>query len=183
MTSTRHFSSLSRGLLVRIWLRSRLGKRIKLGVNVSIRAPWLLWVNKDGMISIGDGSVISQNTSITAAGGNVVIGRNCYINRNCCIGARDLISLGDHVAIGPGVVMVDSGKDQSARLRGDNRRDKIEPISIGSWSWVGANAVILPGVHIGVGSVVAAGAVVTKSVADRVIVAGVPAIPIGLVPN
>lgn len=49
------------------------------------------------------------------------------------------------------------------------------PIAVGDYAWIGAGAIILPGVTIGEGAVVAAGAVVTKDVAPRMIVAGNPA--------
>jgi acetyltransferase-like isoleucine patch superfamily enzyme len=52
---------------------------------------------------------------------------------------------------------------------------RSEPVSIGDGTWIGTGALILPGVHVGAGCVIAAGAVVTESVPDDTLVGGVPA--------
>ncbi len=70
--------------------------------------------------------------------------------------------------------------DAIRRLAGEHvRPDEIRPVEIGSNVWIGANAMILPGVRIGDDAVVAAHAVVNKDVPDGGVVGGVPARVIG----
>ena len=58
-------------------------------------------------------------------------------------------------------------------------RDCPAPIEIDDYAWIGSRATVLPGVKIGKGAVVAAGAVVTKDVTPYLVVGGVPARPLG----
>jgi len=90
----------------------------------------------------------------------------CYIN------ARNGVELGDFVNLGPGVGLVSANHDPE-----DNDRWlDAPPIRIGSHSWVGMNAVVLPGVELGPRTVVGAGAVVTASFPQgRCVLAGNPA--------
>ena len=77
--------------------------------------------------------------------------------------------------------IVSQTHDASALLKGLKYRETMEtdrPIMIGDNVWIGAAAVILPGVTIGNDSIVAAGAVVSRDVPPRTLVAGVPARPI-----
>jgi len=107
---------------------------------------------------------------------NISVGDNVYINRNTFITARDPVEIGNNVLIGPNVV-INTGNHTFADpnvpivMQGHTS----EKIVIEDDVWIGANAIILKGVRIGKGSVVAAGAVVTKSVEPYTVVAGVPA--------
>ena len=107
---------------------------------------------------------------------NIRLGENVFINRGAYIVAPEKIAIGNHVLIGPYVV-INSGnhryQDASRRIR--DQGHKLAPITIEDDVWIGAQAVILPGVTIGRGAVIAAGAVVSKSVEAYQIVAGVPA--------
>lgn len=107
---------------------------------------------------------------------NISIGYNLFINRDVFIVAPEKITIGDNVLIGPSV-MINSGshyyKDASKLIR--NQGHKLLPIIIEDDVWIGAHVTILPGVTLGKGSVVGAGAVVTKSVEPYAVVAGVPA--------
>ena len=110
---------------------------------------------------------------------NLSIGENVFINRGVYITARAPISIGDHALIGPYVVL-NSGNhnysDRSVPIR--DQSHSIAPIQIDRDVWIGAHATILPGVTIGEGAIVGAGAVVTRSVAPYTIVGGVPARPL-----
>ena len=111
--------------------------------------------------------VLFAHTTSIDLGDDVLISRGDYLS------GPDIM-LADEVMLGPYVVIVAGNhtkKDGSYRF---GPREEA-PIVLERGSWVGANAVILPGVRIGRGTAVAAGAVVTKSVPDDVIVAGVPA--------
>lgn len=107
---------------------------------------------------------------------NIVIGKNVSINRYTTITARAPVTIGNNVLIGPFVTITSSNHAydiQNILIRDQGHRD--EPITIEDDVWVGAHAVVLPGVTIGRGSVLAAGAVVTKDVAPYSVVGGVPA--------
>ena len=85
--------------------------------------------------------------------------------------------IGDDVTISENVVIRDSDNHEIIR----NGFTMDAPIVIGNHVWIGINATILKGVHIGSGSVIAAGSVVTKDVPDYALMAGVPAKQIGWV--
>ncbi len=109
----------------------------------------------------------------TDGGRNLRFGRNVFVNHGCT--AMDLggIDIGDDVMVGPNVQLISSGHP----LDPATRRSQITtgPIRIGRGAWIAAGATILQGVTVGDDAVVAAGAVVTKDVPPRTLVAGVPA--------
>jgi acetyltransferase-like isoleucine patch superfamily enzyme len=94
-----------------------------------------------------------------------------YANNNVSIWCNKSISIGHGVFIGQNVAI----RDGDGHTILDGRHEPIQPITIGDHVWIGANAMILKGVTIGNGAVVAAGAVVCKDVAPRTLVGGVPA--------
>ncbi len=108
----------------------------------------------------------------TDFGKNIHIGKNIFINSGCHFQDQGGITIGDGSCIGHNVVMATINHDLDPAKRGDNHP---VPVVIGKNVWIGSNAVILPGVTIGDGSVVAAGAVVAKNVPPNVVVGGVPA--------
>jgi len=93
-----------------------------------------------------------------------------YINRGARIVCNLKITIGANVAIAEGVQIRDSDEHSVGTAGG-----YCAPVQIGDNVWIGANALILKGVTIGPGAVVAAGAVVTRNVPARCVVAGVPA--------
>lgn len=109
----------------------------------------------------------------TDTGRNLRFGRNVFVNHNCT--AMDLggIVIGDDVLIGPNVQLVSSGHPLDPEVR----RSQVTTgqIRIGRGAWIAAGATVLQGVTVGEDAVVAAGAVVTKDVAPRTLVGGVPA--------
>jgi acetyltransferase-like isoleucine patch superfamily enzyme len=108
----------------------------------------------------------------TDCGKNISIGRNVFINSGCRFQDHGGITIGDGALIGHNVVLATLNHDIDPRKRSDMHP---APIFVGNNVWIGANATILPGVTIGDGSIVAAGAVVTRNVPINVIVGGVPA--------
>ncbi len=108
----------------------------------------------------------------TDFGRNIHLGRNVFINSGCCFQDQGGIEIGDNTLIGHQCVLATINHDLDPEKRGDMEMRKIV---IGRNVWIGAHATILPGVTIGEGSVVAAGAVVTKDVPPFTVVAGVPA--------
>ena len=108
----------------------------------------------------------------TDCGKNIHIGKNVFINMGCKFQDQGGIFIGDGALIGHNVVLATLNHAASPKDRGSMIP---APIRIGKNVWVGANAVILPGVTIGDGAIVAAGAVVNRDVPENTVVGGVPA--------
>ena len=109
-------------------------------------------------------------------GRKVFIGKRNVINFGCLFDGRHfVIRTGDDVSIGPEAAILTLGHDPQSESFADHGGE----VSIGDRAWIGFRAIILPGLSIGEGAVVAAGAVVTRSVEPFAIVAGVPARKIG----
>ncbi len=106
---------------------------------------------------------------------NVSIGEGTIIGDHATLDGRALLTIGNHVDVASQVMIYNSEHDvHSADMH------PIEaPVNIEDYVFIGPRAIILPGVTIGKGAVVAAGAVVTKDVPPRAIVGGVPAAVIG----
>lgn len=108
----------------------------------------------------------------TDCGKNIHIGKNVFINMGCKFQDQGGIFIGDGALIGHNVVLA----TLNHAMAPDNRGTMIpKAIHIGKNVWIGSNATILPGVTLGDGSIVAAGAVVTKNVPENTVVGGVPA--------
>lgn len=108
----------------------------------------------------------------TDCGKNITVGNNVFLNSGCKFQDQGGIRIGDGALIGHNVVLATLNHcmypaDRSSMLPA--------PIHIGKRVWIGSNATVLPGVSIGDGAVIAAGAVVTKDVPENTVVAGVPA--------
>ena len=126
------------------------------------------------LFSLGDYSVIESFACINNAVGDVIIGDHTRIGlHNTIIGPVDI---GNHVNLAQGITVTALNHNFSdINKRIDEQGVSTNPVTIEDDVWVGANAVILPGVTIGEHCVVAAGAVVTKDVPPHSLVAGVPA--------
>jgi len=112
--------------------------------------------------------------------GTIRIGNDVFINTGACFSAKEGITIGSKVMFGPNVTIRGGNHNTSVlgRFMADIHEKRPEddlPVVIEHDVWVGAGAIILKGVTIGRGSIVAAGAVVTKNVKPYSIVAGVPA--------
>ncbi len=124
--------------------------------------------------SLGDYSVIESFACINNAVGDVMIGDHTRIGlHNTIIGP---VKIGSHVNLAQGITVTALNHNfDDTEKRIDEQGVSTKPVTIEDDVWVGANAVILPGVTIGNHCVVAAGAVVTKDVPPHSLVAGVPA--------
>ena len=124
--------------------------------------------------SLGDYSVLESYSCINNAVGDVIIGDHTRVGlHNTVIGP---VTIGNHVNLAQGITVTALNHNFAEKdLRIDEQGVSTTPVTIGDDIWIGANAVILPGVTIGNHSVVAAGAVVTKDVPPHTLVAGVPA--------
>lgn len=126
------------------------------------------------VFSLGDYSVIESFACINNAVGDVIIGDHTRVGlHNTIIGPVDI---GSHVNLAQGITVTALNHNFSdANKRIDEQGVSTSPVTIEDDVWIGANAVILPGVTIGEHCVVAAGAIVTKDVPPHSLVAGVPA--------
>ena len=124
--------------------------------------------------SLGQYSVIESYSCINNAVGDVIIGDHTRIGlHNTIIGP---VMIGSHVNLAQGITVTALNHNfEDTEKRIDEQGVSTNPVTIGDDIWIGANAVILPGVSIGRHSVIAAGAVVTKDVPPHSLVAGVPA--------
>lgn len=105
-------------------------------------------------------------------GKNIHLGERVFINSGCRFQDQGSITIGDDALIGHNVVIATLNHEVNPA---DRATTVPQPVRLGNSVWIGANATILPGVTIGDGSIVAAGAVVTKDVPSMTIVGGVPA--------
>lgn len=139
------------------------------------------WYRRVMGVSIGEGSAVQMGCHLWSYGPGqqrrqgLRIGRRTVVNRRCCLDARTLLRIGDDVSISAEVAILTTQHDPNdASFALESR-----PVVIEDHVWIGMRAIVLPGVTVARGAVVAAGAVVTRDVAPLDIVAGVPARVIG----
>ena len=137
----------------------------------SLRKLYLrLWLG-----NVGVGTAVQMGCRFLN-GRKVHLGERNVINFGCLFDGRKFcISTGDDVSIGPEATILTLGHDPQSPEFSDRGGD----VTIGDRVWIGYRAIILPGVKIGEGAVVGAGAVVTKDIEPFTIVAGNPARRIG----
>jgi len=157
----------------KLWYAKYRLRGSKLGNMVSVNGN-LLFENK-GSVSIGDNTKIWSNIERTkifvGKGGHLEIGENSFIN-GVHISASLKVKIGDRVDIAPYVIIIDDDFHEVNDLESSGKKS---PIIIGDDVWIATRAIILKGVNIGQGAIVASGSVVTKDVAPYTIVGGVPA--------
>jgi maltose O-acetyltransferase len=107
-------------------------------------------------------------------GSNITMGDDVFLNFNCVILDCAAVTIGDRTQIASRVQLLaaDHPRDPEAR------RELLElarPVSIGANVWIGAGAIVCPGVTVGDDTIIGAGAVVTRDVPPGVVAAGVPA--------
>lgn len=120
-------------------------------------------------LKLGKGSSIHLNCFINRF--NIEIGKNTAINRKCYLDSRGGIKIGNNVSISPEVHLITAEHN----INDPYFTYATAPIVLEDYVFIGTRAIVLPGVHLGKGCVVASGAVVTKSFPEYSVVAGVPA--------
>ena len=121
---------------------------------------------------IGDGSFI-QPPFACDYGYNISVGDRVFINFNTVILDCAAVTIGDGAQIASGVQLLAADHPRDAKTR----RDLLElarPVSIGSNVWLGAGAIVLPGISVGDDSVIGAGSVVTRDIPSGVVAVGNP---------
>jgi acetyltransferase-like isoleucine patch superfamily enzyme len=153
------------------------GRRLRTGI-------YLHWIQGDGDIVIGDDVYLDGKCTIAfsarfADRPLLQIGDHTKIGHNCQLTIGKAIRIGRYCLVAVNVAMFDSGghaADPELRRQGaPPADDQVRPITLEDNVWIGHNAIIFPGVTIGEGSIVTAGAVVMTDVPPYTIVAGNPA--------
>lgn len=194
ITSVR-FWQLTRGLFLKPFLKESsgllfIGRRVKvrhgylitagknliLEDNVSINALSFKGIKFGNQVSIARDSILFCTGIIAQKGTGITIGDRTGISARAYLAGQGGITVGNDVIMGPNVQIFSENhnfsdlavpiKDQGVTKQG---------VIIGNNCWIGAGATILAGVTVGDGCVIAAGSIVTKSVPENSIAAGVPA--------
>ena len=188
------FTQLVRGLLIKPFIKSKglifLGSRTKisfkhkisLGENVIIDDNVYINALSENGINFGNNVTITRNSILIYSGGvrskgiGITIGNNTGINARAFLGGQGGISIGDFVIIGPDVKIFSENHNYGdlnipLKYQGETRKGVV----IGNNCWIGAGAIILDGVKLESGTIVAAGSVVNKSFPANSIIGGIPA--------
>jgi maltose O-acetyltransferase len=147
----------------------------KVGPGARVRG-WPCVENEGGQIVIGKNfalfTYLAKVQLYAGPGGRLEIGDDSFVNNGTILSASHLIRIGSRVNIAPHCVLMDND------FHGTSDRDgppKVAPIVLEDDVWLGTRVTVLRGVTIGRGSVIAAGAVVTKDIPPGVLAGGVPA--------
>ena len=156
-----------RRLLLRALCKS-FGHGVRVGLGVLVLHPHTF--------EIGDAVFLGNQSFLQGRhDGHCAIGAHTWIGPQSYFDCRDL-ELGEYVGWGPGAKVLGSEHTGEPIDMPIIQTDLvIKPVRVGKWADIGVNAVLLPGVTVGQGAIVGAGAVVTGDVPDYAIVAGVPA--------
>lgn len=172
-------ASIASRMRVALWrmLGVKIGMRCRLSKFEVPRNPW--------DIELRDGVALDRGVALVTTGERkacprIVLGPSCYVNRYTIIDASERIEVMRGTMIGPHCFITDHDHGTDANVDIMEQPLVGSPVVVGEDVWIGAGATILKGVTIGDGAIVGAGSVVTKSVASREIVAGVPARVIGM---
>lgn len=172
----RKYLSAAIGLLrlcrEEIWNMGRIqihGLYYYIGRGIRIR------VSPTARVDLGRKNWFDRDMYISASG-NISLGTNNYFSSNCRLVAMSEICIGNDNLFGPNVIIVDHNHrfTDTQELICKQGFTKA-PVTIGSNVWIGGNVTICQGVHIADGVVVGAGSVVTKSITEPGVYAGLPA--------
>ena len=126
--------------------------------------------------SVGENVWINQPLMLTV-GSTVTIGDGTYINAGLTLIDDCRVTIGKGCLFGTNVTLCTTGHPIDPEERAKCTMYSF-PITIGDGAWIGAGAIILPGIHIGKYAVIGAGSVVTKDVPDYTVAAGNPCRPL-----
>lgn len=131
--------------------------------------PSILTLGKDSRVIVRGSFDFYYGADVQLFDGAVLTLGDSFINSDCKVRCHDSITIGDGCAISHDFTVMDSNAHILNGSRG------TAPVVIGDHVWIGTRVTVLPGVNIGDGAVVAAGALVTKDVPAGALVGGVPA--------
>lgn len=172
-TALDFVSNLTKGALRLMIARIYLRKCTRVGKWVSVNGKPV--IDNQGEMIFDDEvriwSSIVKAKLYTGKNGKLIVGKNSRLN-GVHIDVRQLVQIGENVRVAPYTIILDSDFHDVKDHFADGA---AQPVYIEDNVWIATRATILKGVRIGKGSVVAAGAVVTKDVPANCIVAGIPA--------
>ncbi|HKV37496.1 MAG TPA: acyltransferase [Pyrinomonadaceae bacterium] len=143
---------------------------------ISIPRQWSdISIEKD--VSLDDGVVLLCSGSPRE--NKIAIDQGTYINRYTMLDAHSQISIGRNCMIGPHCYITDANHGRASGVLVREQTMEPRPVVIEDDVWLGAGVIVLPGVRLGRGCVIGAGAVVTHDVPAGAVFAGVPAVSIG----
>ncbi len=128
---------------------------------------------KEMFAEIGEGCYIEPPFHANWGGAHVHFGKNVYCNFNLTLVDDTHIYVGDYTMFGPNVTVATAGHPILPELREQVYQYNL-PIHIGRNCWIGAGAILLPGVSVGDNTVIGAGSVVTKDIPPNVVAVGNP---------
>lgn len=128
---------------------------------------------KEMFAEIGEGCYIEPPFHANWGGAHCHFGKNVYCNFGCTFVDDTHIYVGDYTMFGPNVTVATAGHPILPELRKQAYQYNA-PVHIGKNCWIGAGAIIVPGVTIGDNTVIGAGSVVTKDIPSNVVAAGNP---------
>lgn len=145
------------------------------GENLRARNAGEIFKGKDAEIHVGNNVLLERKVRLSLGdNARIYIGDNSYLGDFCNLLAVQEINIGRDCAISWHVLFMDTSSHPLG-FKGEVPRTKIAPIRIEDHVWIGCRAVILKGVTVGEGAIIANNAVVTKDVPPRTMVAGNPA--------
>ena len=169
------FYSLVKGRFYRlIGLKSKKGLKIRR--NAKIINPYRVEFGENITLETGSCIKCLRIKEKNSYKKFISIGDNSWIGNNTYIEANHTIKIGADVLIAPNCYITDSShgyEDRGTKIR--NQPGVYKKVEIGNDVWIGTNSIILQGVKIGQGVVIAANSVVNKDVADFTVVGGTPA--------
>lgn len=150
---------------------------MKIGSRTSFSTLHVTWPHQ---VSLGSNCRVEQDVyfhfdGIYRPGPSIVIGNNCFIGSGCEFNIAESIKIGDGCQIASGSRFIDHNHGMKLGRPIGRQPCTNAAIRMGEDVWIGANAIVLAGVEIGSGAVIAAGAVVTTTIPPNAIAAGIPA--------
>ncbi len=149
---------------------------VKIGKKVYIDSGAEVVASGNEEITIGDNSFILRGSLLYPYGGRISIGQNVNINPYCLIYGAGGLTIGDNVMIATSCVIIPSSHNHDRTdIPMTFQGITCKGIKIGNDVWLGARVVVTDGVEIGEGSIIGAGAIVSRNIPPYSIAVGVPA--------
>lgn len=161
--------------IARFWYYARLVSRCEGVVHPSTQFDGTVHSPARAALTISAQCRLGRDVYLETNGGRITIGRHVRINMGCVLVSYASITIGDNCLIGEYVSIRDANHGTAPTSPMRLQPHTSAPITIGHNVWIGRGAVVLRGVTVGDGAVIAANSVVTRDVAPGWLVAGAPA--------